>query len=142
MKESTQTCARVAVPNRTSFLSKSTVSIKSRSHMSCVDTSHDRTMYPGPSHVQLNKEARHNGCALSYLCPEVVVQVLAHGERKVLGVVEGRGGRVGEDLCVMVRKGVELVHHIGTWGIGWCACMCGESSLHMCLKHLLLVRRL
>ena len=78
MKESTQTCARVAVPNRTSFLSKSTVSIKSRSHMSCVDTSHDRTMYPGPSHVQLNKEARHNGCALSYLCPEVVVQVLAH----------------------------------------------------------------
>ena len=33
----------MAVPNRTSFLSKvhMTVSIKNRSHMSCMDTSHD-----------------------------------------------------------------------------------------------------
>ena len=41
----------------------------------------------------------------------------------MLGVVEGRGARVGDNLRVMVREGVELVHHVGTWGVGWCACM-------------------
>ena len=53
------------------------------------------------------------------LCPEVAVQMLVHGEGEMFGVVEGRGGRVGDDLRVMVREGVELVHHVGAWRVGY-----------------------